>query len=132
VVPDPPKKRSEPSDVAVYEAAAREVQRSLGRRALVLGVPGRTGRMRFWGEPTSGRRPSAAPTDAFPGVARALAEDRVVGLGREEAARFGADVAVAVPFAVGDGTTGVCVLLGLSDHDQSPEAFSVLASGDWS
>jgi PAS domain S-box-containing protein len=58
----------------------------------------------------------------------ALAEDRVVGLDPDEAAKFGAEVAVAVPFAVGDGTTGVCVLLGMSDHDQSPAAFAVLAS----
>jgi len=118
----------EPSEVAVYGAAAATVQRLLGERAGVMGVVGRTGKMRFWGDPKDGRKPSTAPAQDYPAIVRAMAEDRAVSLSVAEAAKFGVKVAVAVPFAVDDDAKGVVVLLGLSETDQSPAAFAVLTS----
>jgi PAS domain S-box-containing protein len=112
----------------VYEAAARMVQGQFGGRAVALGFVGRTGRVRFWGGPAGGRRPSSAPVSEFPGIGSAIEDDRVVQLESDEAARFGVDSAVAVPFADENGTRGACLLFGESDYDRSPTAFAVLSA----
>jgi PAS domain S-box-containing protein len=99
------------ADAAVFGDAARVVGEALGDRAVLLGVRGRTGKLRFWGDPKDGRRPTSAPVAGFPGVEAALESGCVTPLKDDEAARFGARKAVAVPFEDDGGPPCVCVLL---------------------
>lgn len=114
---DRSKTSPEPADTAVFGEAARAVGHALGDRPVLLGVPGRTGKLRFWGEPKSGRRPMSAPAGDFPAVGAALESGRVTQLTDDEAVQFGAKRAVAVPFADDEGPDCVCLLLDTGEKD---------------
>jgi PAS domain S-box-containing protein len=112
-----PKSSLEPADAAVFGEAARLLSHALGDHPVLLGVRGRTGKLRFWGEPKGGRRPPSAPTAEFPGIGAALDSGLATPLTKDEAARFGSQRAVAVPFADDEGPNCVCLLLDTGEDD---------------
>lgn len=115
-----PSEKSTDAVTVIGEITAR-LQEALGDVPVVCAVVERRDRLAFWGQPDVGRRPPAAPLSDHPAIATAIHEMREVELPAEQAAPFGVDRALAVPFTARRGMPGACVLLGVGLDDERPE-----------
>lgn len=112
---------------ALLDELTTRMQEALGEVPVLCAVLERGERLRFRGSSSFGKRPPSSPLPDYPAIAEALRVGQPVELSPAEAARFGADRGMAVPFLVATDIPGACVLLGPGKTDQPPAALRGLS-----
>lgn len=112
---------------SLLEELTARLQEALGEVPVLCAVLESGERLRFWGSPTTGKRPPSSALAAYPAIAEALRTARPARLSPEEAARFGSDSGTVVPFSGDADGPGACVLLGPWNTDQPPTALAGLS-----
>lgn len=105
---------------ALLNELTARLQEALGEVPVLCAVLERGNRVRFWGSPPAGKRPSPSALSEYPAIAEALHSARPAELLPAEAARFGVDCGTVVPFSAATDGPGACVLLGPSRTSRPP------------